>query len=71
MTAEVISPPVPISQGTYAIFETPKGGLHLVYRVKGAAEDTHLEIPAFVMQMAQRASGQDGMDLSKMLGAVS
>jgi len=66
--SEVIAPPVPISQGTYAIFETPSGGYHLVYRVHGAAEDTHLEIPGAIVSMATRMAGGDGVfDISKLM----
>lgn len=70
LPAEVVAPPQPISQGTYALFETPGGGLHLVYRQKGATEDTHMEIPAFVVSMAQKmANGESGpTGIAKLLG---
>lgn len=32
--------------GTFALFDTPAGGLHLVYRPEGAQQDVHQEIPA-------------------------
>lgn len=66
------APPVPVSQGTYALFETPAGGLHLVYRVKGAETDTHMDIPRFVIDMAAKAAGGGGSitDLMKMLGGM-
>lgn len=66
------APPAPISQGTYALFQTPAGGLHLVYRVKGAEQDTHMEIPPFVVSMATKAAGGGGSpaDVMKMLGGI-
>jgi hypothetical protein len=70
--SEIVEPPVPLSQGTYALFETPNGGLHLVYHPKGAADDIHLEIPAFVVKLAnQAASGHGGPDISKLLGGLA
>jgi len=55
------APPVPESQGTYAIFKTPKGGIHLVYRPEGMTEDQHLEIPAMIVNMAERAAAGENV----------
>ena len=64
--------PVAVSKGTYALFQTPAGGLHLVYRVIGADQDTHMEIPAFVVTMATKAATGGGgpADIMKMLGGI-
>lgn len=61
--------PVPDSQGTYAVYRTPKGAIHLVYRPEGAEEDQHLEIPAMIVNMAEKAaSGENvGGPFGKML----
>lgn len=48
--------PVPDSQGTYAVYRTPRGAIHLVYRPKGTEEDQHLEIPAMIVNMAEKAA---------------
>jgi hypothetical protein len=70
-TAEV---PVPelMSRGTYAIYGTPKGGLVVSYRVEGATEDGHLEVPAPMVSMARRmAAGEGGMGtglVARMMG---
>ena len=70
LATELVAPPEPLSQGTYALFQTPKGGLHLVYRAKGAEEDTHMEIPPFVVAMAQKMANGEGdpIGIAKMLG---
>ena len=59
--------PVPVSSGSYALYHTPKGGVHLVYRPFGTEEDQHLDIPPFVIGMAKKAAG--GQDLGP-LGAL-
>lgn len=52
-------PPTPTSEGTYAIYNTPKGGIHIVYRPLKTEEDQHLEIPAMIVKMAEKvASGE-------------
>lgn len=59
--------PVPASAGSYALYHTPAGGIHLVYRPFGATEDQHLDVPPFVISMARKAAG--GGDLGP-LGAL-
>jgi hypothetical protein len=49
--------PVPLLQGTFALFRTPAGGAVLAYRAKGSSEDKQLMIPPFILQMAGSASG--------------
>lgn len=51
------APPTPVSAGSYALYHTPAGGIHLVYRPFGAEEDQHLDVPPFVITMARRAAG--------------
>jgi hypothetical protein len=62
--------PSPFSQGTYALFNTKKGGIHLVYRASGTEDDTHLDIPPMVVKMAQKAADgkSGGSMMSKMMG---
>ena len=67
--AEEPAAPVPDSAGTYAVYRTPKGAIHLVYRPQGAEEDQHMEIPAMIVSMAERAAAGDniGGPFGKML----
>jgi hypothetical protein len=63
------APPAPVSCGRYALYETPGGGRHLVYRPDGEAEDAHVDIPPFIMNMAQRAMNGEGPGLlGKLMG---
>lgn len=61
-----------MSRGTYAIYQTPKGGLVISYRVDGATEDGHLDVPAPMVSMARRmADGEGGMGkglMARMMG---
>lgn len=66
-TASPAPPPVPVSAGSYALYHTPAGGIHLVYRPFGTDTDQHLDVPAFVVTMARKAAG--GGDLGP-LGAL-
>jgi hypothetical protein len=51
-----------LSRGTYAIYGTPKGGMVVSYRVEGATEDGHLDVPPPLVSMARRmAAGEQGM----------
>lgn len=61
--------PVPDSQGTYAVYRTPRGAIHLVYRPEGVDEDQHLEIPAMIVNMAEKAAAGEnvGGPFGKML----
>lgn len=62
--------PVPDSQGTYAVYRTPRGAIHLVYRPEGAAEDQHLEIPAFAVALMDRAQAGENISLPSVLNAA-
>lgn len=47
---EVITP-TPLVQGKFALYETPKGGMHLSLQVDGEAEPRHVEIPPLMIRM--------------------
>lgn len=47
---EVIEPNK-IAGGRFALYGTPKGGLHLRLDVDGETEPRHVEIPAFALKM--------------------
>jgi hypothetical protein len=67
--AEIMVRPVPLSHGSYALYPTPSGGLHLVYRVKGSDQDGHMEIPAFVVETAAKMAGDEDLGpLAVLLG---
>lgn len=53
--------PVPISAGRYALYDTPQGGKHLVYKPDGTDEDQHIEIPGFIVSMAEKAASGGGI----------
>ena len=61
-----------MSRGAYAIYQTPKGGLVISYRIEGATEDAYLDVPAPMVSMAKRmASGEGGMGtglMARMMG---
>jgi hypothetical protein len=59
--------PQPAMQGTFALYETPDGGLHLVYRVTGSDDEQHVEIPGFMVNLAKQMEGQGPMAMIKAL----
>lgn len=69
--AEPAAGDAPLSQGSYAVYATGDGGLHLVYRPAGAPEDQHMPIPAFVVGLAEKAAaGQNLGPLGFLLGGA-
>jgi hypothetical protein len=42
--------PVPVVQGSFAIFEKPDGGIHVALRMADDSEQ-HIEVPAFMAAM--------------------
>jgi len=42
-----------MSQGTYAIYQTPQGGWHIAYLPSDTEETQHFEIPAMAVQLFQ------------------
>jgi len=51
MTEAEVVEPVKIANGTFALYQTPKGGLHLRLDVEGETEPRHVEIPAIALKM--------------------
>ena len=62
--------PVPDSQGTYAVYRTPRGAIHLVYRPEGAEEDQHMEVPAFAVELMDRAQAGEQIGLPSVMKAA-
>lgn len=61
--------PVPILEGSFALFAPPNGGLVLAWRKKGTSEDRHLPVPALVLQMAAQASKATPEDVISKLAS--
>ena len=59
--------PVPLLDGSFAIFQPAPDELLLVWRQKGSTEDRYLPIPAFVVRMAAQQAGVAPADLVTML----
>ena len=59
-----------LMSGRFRLYETPKGGYKLVYRVDGEAVDrAHIDVPA-AMVRAAKAMGDKGPGMmGKMFGA--
>lgn len=51
--------PVPMVEGKFAIYTTPGGGYHLVYRPTTAEEDHHFEIPDAAAALLNQVMGGD------------
>jgi hypothetical protein len=49
--------PVPILEGTFAIFLAPDESIVVAYRPRGADDDKRFVVPAFIVSMATRQSG--------------
>jgi hypothetical protein len=41
--------------GKFNVFETPNGGYHLVYVLRGETEARHFAVPAYLVKMADAA----------------
>jgi hypothetical protein len=63
-STEVDTTPAPFMVGTYAIFKKPDGGVHLALREQGG-EEHHIELPAFMVEMAASGEGISPMALVK------
>ena len=57
MTENVQAPPEPLVSGKFALYQTPKQGLHLTMQVDGEAEPRHIEIPAMMVKLLQKRMG--------------
>ena len=68
MTALDITPtsrPEVLYSGTFAVYNTPDGGYHLVYRLKDETEDRHMPVPGRLVKMAE------GMTQGKKINLMS
>jgi hypothetical protein len=46
--------------GTFSVYKTEEGGLHVAYRLDGSSEDGHLPIPAGIIKLASAAASGRG-----------
>lgn len=49
--------PTPLAKGKFALYQTPKGGMHLSLHVDGENEPRHIEIPAMMLKLMMRRGG--------------
>lgn len=69
VAAQAQTGPVPFLAGSFALYLTPEGGIHVSYRPTGADADEHLELPPVMVAMARKFSeggGLSPMDLLKI-----
>jgi len=59
--------PVPILEGTFAIFLTPDESIVVAYRPRGADADKRFVLPAFIVAMATRQSGHTPTEIFQAL----
>lgn len=60
--------PVPVLQGTFALFVTPENAIVLAYRPEGATADKQLLVPPFITEMVARQTGHSVSDVLTALG---
>lgn len=59
--------PQPLLSGSFAVFVTPEQAIVLAYRPEGAAEDKHLVVPPFIMDLVARQTGHAPSDVIRAL----
>lgn len=65
---EAISGPEVLMEGRFRLYETPRGGYKLVYRLDSEEKDRpHIDIPA-AMVKAAKAMGANGLKMFGMRG---
>jgi len=51
MQPDEILEPRKLASGSYTLYETPSGGLHLTLQVEGEEEPRHFDIPKTMLKM--------------------
>ena len=54
-----MSEPTKIAGGKFALYQTPKGAMHLTLQMEGEEEPRHVEIPALMVKMMLRKAEKD------------
>lgn len=59
-----------LMRGTFSLYRTPEGGLHIAFRPVNGEEDQHLPIPPALVKMAMAAQSGKGPfgHMAKMFG---
>lgn len=71
--AKEVAAPTPRFSGTFSVFDTPGGGIHVAWLPDEAdVEDTqHFEIPGFavgILRKLQRGEAPDMAEMAKLVG---
>jgi hypothetical protein len=69
MTEQPETPqPKLLLKGKFGIFETPEGGVHLVFKLEGQEDDKHMEFTPFMLKaMAMAFPGKGNpLDMLRM-----
>jgi hypothetical protein len=54
------APPGLLVKGSFSVYKTDEGGLHLAFRLAGAEEDGHVPVPAGIVRLALSAASGKG-----------
>lgn len=65
-TEVALPEPVLLLKGKFGIFETPEGGIHLVFKLEGQDEDKHMEFTPFMLKAMQMAFPGKGNPLQML-----
>lgn len=55
---DIVEPEI-LHKGRYTLYKKPDGGLHLAYRREGAEADDHIELPAAMIRLFDRAQSEN------------
>jgi len=66
---ETPQPVEPIARGRFAFYRMPDGGLHISYLKDGEEETQHLDVPGFILKLAEQAANGK-MNPVKMLAIM-
>jgi hypothetical protein len=58
--------PTLLLKGAFGIWETPDGGIHLVFKLDGQDEDKHMEFTPFMLKAMQMAFPGKGNPLQML-----
>lgn len=68
--AKPAAKPEPLIEGTFAIYEVPDGSMVMAYRRKGETKGEQIVVPAYVMAMVQKMTGDSGGNPLAMLSML-
>lgn len=70
-TAAPATPPTPLAQGTFALYELETGALLLSYRTTTDGAPQHLQVPSWIVKMGRdMAARSGGVDPAAPAGAA-